>query len=140
LIGKGLIAGYFRDNYIVSHCEMHGQEGSAVPTEPLSNGRYAANVRANATASIVDEMMRRALTETLLESQRNARCADRHRLKRPRLLWPAQEMYRPAAQSKAAANATPDARIEIIDSLHRLSVEESQRFSVILETFLREEV
>jgi hypothetical protein len=56
------------------------------------------------------------------------------------LLWPAQEMYRPAAQSKAAANATPDARIEIIDSLHRLSVEESQRFSVILETFLREEV
>jgi hypothetical protein len=49
-------------------------------------------------------------------------------------------MYRPAAQSKAAANATPDARIEIIDSLHRLSVEEYQRFSVILETFLREEV
>jgi hypothetical protein len=46
---------------------MHDQEGSAVPTEPLSNGRYAANVRANATASIVDEMMRRALTETFME-------------------------------------------------------------------------
>ena len=28
---------------------------------------FAANVRANATASIVDEMMRRALTETFME-------------------------------------------------------------------------
>jgi hypothetical protein len=49
-------------------------------------------------------------------------------------------MYRPAAQSKAASNATPGAWFEIIDSIHRLSVEEYQRFSVILETFLREEV
>jgi 3-oxoadipate enol-lactonase len=46
----------------------------------------------------------------------------------------------PPTQSKAVADSIFDARFEILDAAHLSPAEEIQRFTALLETFLRENV
>jgi 3-oxoadipate enol-lactonase len=46
----------------------------------------------------------------------------------------------PAALTQAVANAIADARFELLDAAHLAPVEESHRFTALLETFLRQSV
>jgi 3-oxoadipate enol-lactonase len=58
---------------------------------------------------------------------------NRHRLKRP-------GGSLPPMQTKVVADSIMDARFAILDASHLSLVEETQRFTALLETFLRENV
>ena len=128
----------------------------------------AANVRRHGTASIVDETVRSVLTEgfrhahpevveqvgdmvartsvegfaKLAEAIRDfdVRGATSQIVTPTLVIAGDQDQDLPAAQTKAVADAIPGAHFEILHSAHLSPVQESQRFTAILETFLREKV
>ena len=130
--------------------------------------KSAANVRQNGTASIVDETVRSVLTEKYRKAHPEvvehvgemvartsvegfARVAEAIRdfdlreqsklIKTPTLVVAGEhDLNLSPKQTKEVADSILDARFAILDAAHLSPVEETQRFTALLETFLRENV
>lgn len=131
-------------------------------------GQRASSVRQSGTASIVEVTLERWLTaafrrahpevvvqiaETIARTPAEgfARAAEAVRdfdvrgklasVARPTLVVAGKhDSGTPNAASKVIADTVPGARFEILDAAHLSPIEDSQRFTAILETFLRSSV